>query len=30
VVHLKAELFRLKKELKDDNQFENGLPKDEM
>jgi arylsulfatase A-like enzyme len=30
VQQLKTELFRLKKELKDENQFENQLPKDEM
>ena len=27
---LKAELYRLKKELKDENQFENALPKDDV
>ncbi|MFZ2642525.1 MAG: sulfatase/phosphatase domain-containing protein, partial [Verrucomicrobiia bacterium] len=30
VKQLKAELFRLKKELKDENRFENELPKDRM
>ncbi len=30
VKKLKAEMYRLKKELKDENQFENELPKDDV